>query len=141
LAGRVSYLVEAVTEIYERSDVMTTCPDCDRELFSERCPCGYHRASIQAGPAIRSTWRATAEGITRAEFGGNLFRAIFVCGEILQAQAYQEVPRVREAGRRAEYRTREVASAKELADVFTDLSQPEQASLMHRYPRLFRGAS
>lgn len=114
---------------------MTTCPDCDREMFGDRCPCGYTKAA--RGGTFRNTYTPTPQGITKEQFGLPLFGVIELCGGILQLQEMQEMERVRESGRVEDYHKREVLLARELADVFTRLSAPEQAQLMRRYPKLF----
>jgi hypothetical protein len=93
---------------------------------------------MQSGPQYRSTWRLIDQGIDKDEFGRSLFNAIFLCGEILQLQANQEMESAKKVPYLVEdYKKREYLKAKELAGAMDTLKPLEQKALMSRYPRLF----
>ena len=116
---------------------MTTCPDCDREMFGERCPCGYNRIESNVVP-FRSTYRPIPQDArTKEQFGVELFEAIKLCGGILQLQEMQGMERVIESGRGDEYKHKETALLRELAAMVPKLTVFEQEQLIGRYGKLF----
>ena len=64
------------------------CPDCKTEREAFPCPCGYQIPSTTPiAPTlsipIRSTYLKQAEGITKEEFGLNLYATIETIGGLL----------------------------------------------------------
>lgn len=60
------------------------CPDCRTERETFPCPCGYQAPSTTPIPIpFRSTYRKQADGITKEEFGLNLFEVIHTIGGLL----------------------------------------------------------
>jgi hypothetical protein len=105
-------------------------------MFGDQCPCGYARK--REAVVWRNTEHAMpAHTMPREAFGMRLYRAIELCGGILQLQAAQGKERVQERGAGEAYQKREYVLAQQLAEAYTALSVFEQNQLRGRYPKLF----
>jgi hypothetical protein len=112
-----------------------TCPECEKEIYGERCTCGYkiqiipmkHGLPVEREPA----------GITREQFGLSLYEAIKCCGGIMQLRKYQDMEKAQEdQAWRKDLEQREDALSQQLDTLLPKLSVADQEAMMLRYPEI-----
>lgn len=115
------------------------CPECDRLFVDDQrsCVCGWGRQKAQARieDLVRSTYRPIPFGITREQFGVQLFDAIRHVGAIKQLQHYLPILVEDPKGLQA-MREREQQQRRELAAILPTLTDAEDAALRQRYPEV-----
>lgn len=109
------------------------CPDCDREVHGPSCSCGW----AKPGPStviFRSTEHAIPDGITKEEFGLDLFRAIYCVGGIIQLRKYREKAAMGDLPANDDYLKRETKLIEELRTVLVHLKPNDVTDMLDRYP-------
>jgi hypothetical protein len=106
-----------------------TCPDCDREIYSDKCQCGYRVNRI----VLTQPQEPQQNGVGRDEFGDLLYHAVRAIGEIKQLRvlrgrvAMGELP---DAG----YQQKEAGLIQELAQTISKLKADEVVGITTKYP-------
>ena len=119
------------------------CPDCERELYSNSCVCGYRVPTYAQAAAPHKE----PPGITLEQFGIDLFQAIRAIGALFQARRMLQGARndviIFPTERRYnmetnELETREKTLIAETVDSLSSLSASEQMEVLRRYPEVKR---
>ena len=114
------------------------CPSCDVLIFGASCACGWSDASqikLEV-PRTRSTYQLRPPGITKDEFGLDLYEAVKCIGGLIylrQAQAKTNMHFVK-PGQVKDWKVRERQLWKELAALLVRLTEAELADVKHCYP-------
>lgn len=113
------------------------CASCDRTVQVWPCDCGFapkgHRESLK--PAHQQ--RHYSEGVSKEQFGTDLYNITFCFGEIngLQAHIQQAIDKG-EGYKLQDLKARREVKQKELAARLVKLTEPEQEALLAHYPAI-----
>ena len=113
------------------------CPDCDKQLNGPACTCGW----VKPGTLSKVVWRNTegprpTDGMTREQFGLNLYHAIELVGGIAELRvirghaAMGELPKA--YGN--ECKAKEDTLIDELRSTLLHLKAEDMTEFITRYP-------
>lgn len=109
------------------------CPSCDKEVFGDACACGWLQQVKLQTPQMRSTYIQQPFGLTKEEFGLDLFSAIKASTGSRQAFATSDVYRKKKMKQKAEeYNQRGKTLLDELEILFRKgtIRQADQSRIM-----------
>lgn len=119
------------------------CPQCDIEVQEGRCPsCGWTEqteteAHPEKGPTIRSSYIEMPHGITKQEFGVDLYDAITTIGGILCVDTQMHAAEGKgEWHKMHEFTQRRHALCATLKNLMVALSSQEVMEVLDRYPTI-----
>lgn len=111
------------------------CASCETTIFSYPCPCGYTDTAKPSRGYPRSTYQPQPTGITKEEFGLNLYETIKTIGGILGIdQQRANAIHKGEGYRVQELMTRRKALQVTLAKQLPELTDSEMDQVLARYP-------
>lgn len=111
------------------------CASCETIITSYPCPCGYTDSVKRGSGYPRSTYTAQPTGITKEEFGLNLYETIKTIGGILGIdQQRANAIHKGEGFKVQELMPRRKALQVTLAKQLPVLNDAEMAQLLDRYP-------
>lgn len=116
------------------------CPFCDIEVLEGLCSCGWRPEGARpTGPEVRSTYQPLPHGITRAEFGEDLYETVKLIGGVLQLRENLRLPKGRATGlQRKFWREQEARLVKQLPGLMTKLPDDQVGDVVARYPWVAR---
>ncbi|MCS6287726.1 MAG: hypothetical protein H8K10_01970 [Nitrospira sp.] len=110
------------------------CPTCDGPFDGISCTCGYERPAKASGVAFRSTEHPQPKGITRAEFGEQLYVTLGLIGGIMQLRRYRGLVAMGDLPKTDEYDQREAKLREQLATAMVALPAHDVTEILDRYP-------
>lgn len=113
---------------------MITCQVCDKAVQGAACECGWAPDFKRQGIAYRSTEHALPKGISRSEFGEQLYITIGLIGGILQLRRYRGLVAMGDLPKTDEYEKREVKLKEQLASAMRMLSAADVTAIVQQYP-------
>lgn len=110
------------------------CPTCDGPFDGISCTCGYERPGKSSNVVFRSTEHQQPKGITRAEFGEQLYVTLGLIGGIMQLRRYRGLVAMGDLPKTDEYDKREVKLREQLATAMEALPAHDVTEILDRYP-------
>lgn len=111
---------------------MVECPECFEEFTPPLCSCGYR--TIRPNTVIfRSTEHEVPLGITREEFGVQLYNTIVLIGGLIQLRHYLGKVAMGELEPR-DFKEREVKLIDQLRTALLALKPDDLTQVVRRYP-------
>lgn len=108
------------------------CPDCDREVHGQSCSCGWIPAG-QSRVIYRSTEHELPKGITKEEFGIQLYNTIVLIGGVMQLRRYLGKVAMGELEPR-DFKQREGKLIEHLRTALLALKADDLTQVVRRYP-------
>ena len=110
------------------------CRVCDKTVRGAACECGWTPDFKSQGVAYRSTEHQQPKGITRAEFGEQLYVTLGLIGGIMQLRRYRGLVAMGDLPKTDEYDQREAKLREQLATAMVALPAHDVTEILDRYP-------
>lgn len=110
------------------------CQVCDRTVQGAACECGWAPEAKRQGIAYRSTEHPQPKGITRAEFGEQLYITLGLIGGIMQLRRYRGLVAMGYLEKPDEYEKREAKLREQLTTALVALPADEVTAIVQQYP-------
>lgn len=113
---------------------MITCQVCDKAVQGAACECGWAPDFKRQGIAYRSTEHPQPKGISRSEFGEQLYLTLGLIGGIMQLRRYRGLVAMGDLPKTDEYDKREAKLKEQLASALPLLPAADVTEILARYP-------
>lgn len=113
---------------------MITCQVCDKAVQGAACECGWAPDFKRQGIAYRSTEHPAPKGISRSEFGEQLYLTLGLIGGIMQLRRYRGLVAMGQMEKTDDFQKREAKLKEQLATVMVHIPANDVAAIVQKYP-------